>query len=192
MKIQRNLAVRSAAAALATLLSAVLPMAVPAQSAGAAPSYAQPSYGTAEDVIRGRIVAFDGRYRMQVRDQRGFVDRVELHQGTIINPTGLTLQPGMAVTVRGVNRGSVLDANEIDTPYRTWYAYPGPYPYAYPAYRYRYPGYAYGYPGYLGYPYGYGPSFGIGFGFGGYGYRSRWCCDRDDRGRGGDWHRDRR
>jgi hypothetical protein len=43
---------------------------------------------------------------------------VLLHQGTIINPSGLTLQSGMSVTVYGRAEGRVFAANEIDTPYR--------------------------------------------------------------------------
>jgi hypothetical protein len=84
------------------------------------PSYAQPpepTYASGEENIHGRIIAFDGRYALSVRDERGFVDSVQLHQGTIINPTGITLEPGMVVSVLGYNAGSFLAANEIDTPY---------------------------------------------------------------------------
>ncbi len=41
---------------------------------------------------------------------------MDLHQGTIINPTGLTLEPGMNVTIDGYADGSNFDAMEIDTP----------------------------------------------------------------------------
>jgi hypothetical protein len=84
------------------------------------PSCAQPpepTYASGEENIHGRIIAFDGRYALSVRDERGFVDSVQLHQGTIINPTGITLEPGMVVSVLGYNAGSFLAANEIDTPY---------------------------------------------------------------------------
>jgi hypothetical protein len=47
-----------------------------------------------------------------------YLDRgthVELHQGTVINPTGITLQPGMRVQVYGFwNRDGSFAANEID------------------------------------------------------------------------------
>jgi Domain of unknown function (DUF5666) len=47
-----------------------------------------------------------------------YLDRgthVELHQGTVINPTGITLQPGMRVQVYGYwNRDGSFAANEID------------------------------------------------------------------------------
>lgn len=102
-----------AAAAAITLLA---PTAAGAQGY---PSYAQPpsTYASGEENIHGRIVSFDGRYALTVRDERGFIDDVQLHQGTIINPTGITLEPGMVVSVLGYNAGSFLAANEIDTPY---------------------------------------------------------------------------
>ena len=124
-----NTIVKSLAATLA-LAAAALPLGAFAQTtpapapASGAPSYSRPSYASDEETITGRITAFDGGYKLEVRDDRGFVDRVELHQGTIINPTGITLQPGMSVTIYGVNRGSLLAANEIDTPYRQYGAIP--------------------------------------------------------------------
>jgi hypothetical protein len=64
---------------------------------------------------------------------------VSLHDGTIINPTGLTLAPGEAVTIEGQPAGGTFVANEIDTPYGYAYAYP------YPVYRaYPYPVYGFG------------------------------------------------
>jgi len=99
---------------------AAIALLVPAAAgAQAMPSYAQPppTYASGEENIHGRIATFDGRYALTVRDERGFIDSVQLHQGTIINPTGLTLEPGMVVSVLGYNAGSYLAANEIDTPY---------------------------------------------------------------------------
>jgi len=80
---------------------------------------------------------------MYVRDVRGFIDNVTLHQGTIINPTGIRLQPGYPVTITGRASGSTFLADQIDTPFHNYgYAYPYygpvyayPYPYPYPAYR---------------------------------------------------------
>ncbi len=136
---------------LAALAAAFL-MAVPfAAQAQDVPSYSQgqPSYATSEENVHGRIVSFDGAYALQVRDDRGFVDSVQLHQGTIINPTGLTLQPGMVVSVLGYNSGSYLAANEIDTPY-TYYG---------------------GVPWYGGHPWNYwGPTISLGFFFGNTGW----------------------
>jgi hypothetical protein len=105
------------------------------------PSYASPD----EDTVHGRIVAIDDDFHISVRDDNGYVDHVQLHQGTIINPTGLSLHPGMVVTVLGFNHGPTLDANEIDTPYNVV-----------PAYGYAYPAY---------YPHAYYPPIAIGLGF---------------------------
>jgi hypothetical protein len=119
--------VRGLAAGLAASVALALPFAASAQGA---PSYAEPpSYASHEEQIQGRIVSFDGQYDLRVRDSRGFVDRVRLHQGTVINPTGLTLAAGMSVTILGNSGGNVFNANVIDTPYQTVYGYGYPYPY---------------------------------------------------------------
>ena len=52
-----------------------------------------PPVNNGEETIHGRVVSFDGGYSLQVHDDRGFIDNVRLHQGTIINPTGITLSP---------------------------------------------------------------------------------------------------
>lgn len=116
-----------------------------------------PSYAAGEESIHGSVVGFDGKYDMTVRDDRGFTDRVQLHDGTVINPTGLRLSGGMTVTVYGHNSGSSFSANEIDTPYHRTYAY------GYPAYGTYAPygPYPYYYGGYYG-PYG-GARFGFHF-----------------------------
>jgi hypothetical protein len=114
------------AAALASV-ALISPLTANAQDQ---PSYARPSPGN-DQSIRGRIQSIDGMYHLTVLDDRGTVDSVALHQGTIINPTGLSLATGMSVTITGYNGGSSFDANEIDTPY----AYDGPVYYgAYPDY----------------------------------------------------------
>jgi hypothetical protein len=111
------------------------------------PTYAQPAAPASADIqIRGRIASFDGMYALAVRDEKGYVDNIQLHPGTIINPTGLTLEPGMIVSILGYNAGGYIDANEIDTPYT----------------------YDAGVPWYGGHPWNYyGPSVSIGFFFGG-------------------------
>lgn len=148
---------------LFALGAATLPLAANAQQpAGAPPSYSRPARANQDDTIRGRVLAYDGTYDLQVNDDRGYIDRVQLHKGTIINPTGLHLAPGMSVEIHGVNRGSVFAANEIDTPYTSYGNVYDPYAYPYAAYPYP----AYPYPVY-GYPF-YGPRFSVGFGFGGY------------------------
>jgi hypothetical protein len=70
--------------------------------------------------IRGRVSAFDGAYSLVVRDEQGYLDNISLHPGTIVNPTGLTLAPGMVVSVIGFNDGPSIGANEVDTPYTVY------------------------------------------------------------------------
>jgi hypothetical protein len=140
------------------------PAVASAQDAGGAapaatlPPYARPAAPSDEETIHGRIASVGGAYTLAVTDDRGFVDNVRLHQGTIINPTGITLRTGMSVTVMGYTRGSSFEANQIDTPYGEHGEFGGAYPY--PPYG---PGYyPYGYPYY---PSGViiAPSFGFGF-----------------------------
>jgi hypothetical protein len=97
--------------AAAAALALAAPVAAQAQEV---PTYASVQ---TDQQIQGRIASFDGAYSLQVRDNNGYVDNVELHDGTIINPTGLTLAPGMIVSILGDSAGPVFDANEIDTPY---------------------------------------------------------------------------
>jgi len=139
-------------AVAAALAVAFAPLAAAAQDD--VPSYARPTVVSTDETIHGRIRSVDGAFTISVADDRGFIDNVELHQGTIINPTGLTLSPGMSVTIVGYNAGDTFAANEIDTPY----TYDGPLPT--PVY--------YG-PGYWcpGFGYGYGPSFSLGIIIGG-------------------------
>ena len=129
-----------------------LPLAASAQSA---PSYAQPAPGQ-DAQIQGRVTAFDGGYQLKVRDEKGYIDNVRLHRGTIINPTGLTLAPGMVVSILGYNAGTHFEANEIDTPYTFSYGVPyfagRPWNYYGPAFSL---GYFFGHPGWW-----HGPAFG--------------------------------
>lgn len=121
-----------------------------------------PSYATTKvETIKGTVSSFNGAYTMYVRDVRGYIDNVTLHQGTIINPTGIRLQPGYPVTISGRTNGSTFEADQIDTPYRMV------------SYGYPYYGYGYGYP-YYPYP-AYGLSLGFGWGWGGgWGWRGGW------------------
>jgi hypothetical protein len=129
-------------------LSALALLAPVAAAAQNMPSYAQPA-PPQDEQIRGRVATFDGAYSLTVQDDRGFVDNVQLHNGTIINPTGITLQPGMVVSILGYNAGGYFAANEVDTPY-TYYG---------------------GVPYYLGHPWYYwGPTISLGFFFGNYGW----------------------
>ena len=139
-----------ASAALAvTFAVAALPMAASAQ---------------AEDQeLQGTVQSINSTFNITVLDSNGNLDNVELHQGTVINPTGLTLAPGMNVTIDGYDDGSQFDANVIQTPYQ--YSGPAPTPVYYGA-GWWYPGYAYGY----------GPSFSLFIGSGGgpWLYRQPW------------------
>jgi uncharacterized membrane protein YgcG len=162
------------AAALA-IAGLVLPAAAPASAQGY-PQYAQPGYQNGgEETIHGRIISVDNTWNISVADDRGFVDNVELHQGTIINPTGLTLAPDMTVTIVGYANGPVFEANEIDMPNSYYGATPVSVYY----------GAGWWYPGY---PYGYGPSFSLFFSFGHFERRdfnhSQAFFGFNDRGRG--------
>lgn len=74
-----------------------------------------------QNQLRGRITAFNGGFDLHVQTRRGEIDDVTLHHGTIINPTGLTLRPGMRVTILGTMNDGSFDANEVDTPYHEAY-----------------------------------------------------------------------
>jgi hypothetical protein len=148
---------RNSFAALAAALFLALPLAGSAQTV---PSYAAPTPG-GDVQIHGRIVSFDGGYNLQVRDEKGYVDAVRLHQGTIINPTGLTLAPGMIVSILGYNAGAFFAANEIDTPYTFYYGVP-----YYAGHPWNYYGPAIGLDFYFGHPgWWHGPAFGGGYHF---------------------------
>lgn len=143
----------AAAVAAATLGAGLIPSAVSAQEL--------PPYAYAGGQIQGTIASINSTFNITVRDNNGYLDNVGLHQGTIINPTGLTLEPGMAVTILGDDAGGVFNANEIDTPYNYAGALPVPVYYG--------PGWWY-----PGFAYGYGPSFSLVIGNGPYVLRQPW------------------
>lgn len=76
------------------------------------------SYATnpVDQTVHGVITSIDGKYGLTVRDDRAVTDSVMLHRGTIIDPTGLELKPGMQVTIAGRQHGSTFDAEKIDAP----------------------------------------------------------------------------
>jgi hypothetical protein len=91
------------------------------------PSYAQPDR---HESVLGTVYSINGKYNITVRDSRGYLDNVSLHDGTIINPTGWRLRPGDKVTISGIPSGHTFAADEIDTPYSgypSYYRYPGHY-----------------------------------------------------------------
>ncbi len=127
--------------------------------------YAQPPapYGNQQS-IKGTVSGFDGQWIVYMHDEKGYTDHVTLHQGTIINPTGIKLLEGMRVTIYGYAQGSTFQANRVDvaySPYSQYYGANGE-----PAYGYGDNGYGYG-GGYGPYGGGYSP-YG-GYGYGGYG-----------------------
>jgi hypothetical protein len=155
-KITRALAVSAAVTGL-ILPAVAAAQDIPSYAVGPQPTVQQPidqQQGDADETITGEIASVDGPFDIQVADSRGFGDNVQLHQGTVINPTGLTLAPGMNVTIQGYADGGVFQANEIDTPYQQ-YAGELPPPVYYGA-GYWYPGFGYGY----------GPAFSLAFVFG--------------------------
>jgi hypothetical protein len=109
----------------ATLLAAaIVALPVPGFAEGSradsdAPTYALPANADGYETVSGRVTWFDGRFDLQIRDIRGFIDNVQLRPGTVIHPTGLTLRSGMPVQIRGRNRGYVLVADQIDSPGRS-------------------------------------------------------------------------
>jgi hypothetical protein len=127
MRTLRIFAAALGIAAFSAPLAAFAQQPSAAPPAGPPPSYARHA-ANGEETIHGRINSFEGKYHLNVRDDRGFVDSVDMHQGTVINPTGLALQPGMPVTILGYNRGRTFAANEIDTPYGS-YGFGRAYPY---------------------------------------------------------------
>jgi hypothetical protein len=139
-------------ATVAKAWASVAALGLVATLASSLPALAQPSYATHQESIKGTIQSRSGPYTLYVRARNGDLDHVEMHQGTIINPTGLTLEAGMHVTVYGHGAGPVFDANEIDTPYHYTppiYYYPG--------------GPWYGWPHPWGW--GWGPGWGFGWGW---------------------------
>ncbi|MFY9664304.1 MAG: hypothetical protein WAK19_07605, partial [Candidatus Cybelea sp.] len=106
------------------------------------PSYAlpPPTYANRPS-IKGTISGFDGQWTVYMHDQKGYTDHITLHQGTIINPTGIKLLEGMKVTIYGQADGSTFQADRVDvaySPYSPYYGSDGS-----PAYGYGYGGYPY-------------------------------------------------
>ena len=137
--------------------AAILSAALITPAIASAQDYA---YGGQDTQIQGTVASINGTWNITVADANGYADSVDLHQGTIINPTGLTLEPGMSVTVDGYADGPNFDAMEIDTPYQ----YNGPAPVAV------YYGPGAWYPGYAA---GWGPSFSLVFNVGSRSWQQR-------------------
>jgi hypothetical protein len=136
-----------------TLAALIALLAVP--TVGFAQDQQLPSYAIRRvETIKGTVSGFDGKYTLFVRDVKGYIDRVQLHDGTIINPTGIKLASGYKVTITGRTQGGSFAADEIDTPYHMTYALGYPYPYYDP----------YDYWGPVGLRFGFGWGWGGGWG----------------------------
>lgn len=158
-------------AAVAAPLALTLPVTASAQEP--APSYGTPVAN--QQTIKGTLTGFDGSYVVYLHDDRGYSDHVTMHQGTVINPTGIKLTEGMRVAIYGYGNGPTFDAYRVDVAGSSYYGDNGGY-YA--------NGYGYGGGGYYGNPYygggyygGYPVGVSLGFGWGwpgpwgfGYGY----------------------
>jgi hypothetical protein len=175
--------------ALGAICAAALVLSLP----GVAAAQPVPSYGTQpppayatpvghQESIKGTLTGFDGQYVVYMRDARGYNDHVTLHQGTVINPTGIKLVEGMQVQVWGYSNGPTFQADTVEVNGTGYYGGGNYYPnYGYGGYGYGDSGYGgYGYGGYggYGYPYsgyGYGYPFGVSIGFGwGWGWGGPW------------------
>ena len=101
MYVTRLLAVAAGAALVA------LPAAASAQA---------PRPPAGDETIRGTIQSLPSHYTLLLHDVRGFVDNVTLRDDTVLNPDGLALNSGVAVTIIGHVDGHTFDADEIDGP----------------------------------------------------------------------------
>ncbi len=59
------------------------------------------------------VRSIGSKYGLIVRDERGALQSVTLHQGTIIDPTGFGLKPGTPVYIVGSVVGGTFDADRI-------------------------------------------------------------------------------
>jgi len=177
-KVADGRGARLTVAVLAAFTAATL------QAAGADPL---PSYAASDETIQiqGFVSSISGR-DVTLRDERGFLDHVVLHDGTVINPTGMEIASGQALTIHGHVDGNVFDASEIDADANSYasapYAVDTYVPYFDPYYGY---GYGYGYAPYFGTSvfFGFDDRFG-GRGVGGRGFGERGFAGAGFSGRG--------
>ena len=111
-RVKLNIFARGAALALA---ASILPTIASAQVIPNLPNIQWPwsnnggNYGPSSSEISGTVSSFGG-YNMTLNGGQS----VSLHQGTVINPTGTSIQPGMNVVVIGYQSGNTFNANEVD------------------------------------------------------------------------------
>ncbi len=111
----RTMTAKAGTVLMAVLLAFGAAAPVAAQPPGQVPSYARPAPRGAE-TIHGTIASVIDAYHITVNDDRGFLDNVTLQRGTVIEPRGLRLEPGMVVTISGTNAGSSFVAMDIEAP----------------------------------------------------------------------------
>ena len=90
----------------ARLFSAALGLAVAAAPLGA---FAQ----SQPETISGSVASVSDTGALDLNDDRGFVDSVQLQQDTIIAPQRVRLRPGMRVSITGASRGNVFAATQV-------------------------------------------------------------------------------
>jgi len=67
-------------------------------------------YNNGQGQLTGVVSAFSN-FNLQLNNRQN----IQLHQGTVINPTGTTLQPGMQVQIYGRNNGNgTFEADQIN------------------------------------------------------------------------------
>jgi hypothetical protein len=90
--------------------------AIGATAAPAAAQYVPPGYyyynGPRQAQVVGIITSFY-QFNMTLHARSGAFVPVQLHQGTVLVPLGLTLRPGMPVIVHGYWRNGAFYANRI-------------------------------------------------------------------------------
>lgn len=97
--------------ALAASLGAIALFASLAIAPASAQSY---GYGGHHQDVDG-VVTYFNRFDLRLHVGPGQDVAVRLHQGTVINPTGITLRPGMRVDIHGyAGRYGKIEANRID------------------------------------------------------------------------------
>jgi hypothetical protein len=67
--------------------------------------------------IVGTVADFHGKYGLVMRDVRGALSEVTLHQGTIIKPVGLRLERGLIVSIAGQAADRSFAAAEVVAPF---------------------------------------------------------------------------
>ena len=118
----------AASAAFAQTAPTPAPTAAPAAQIPSLPSSTSPLIQAAINAVAGRVkadlgwdanhvrgeVTYFKRFDMQVRTAQGSYRQIHLHQGTVINPRGTSLQTGNRVDVQGTaNSDGSINANQI-------------------------------------------------------------------------------